>query len=151
MFPSKACMARWWFPSPGGILGTVACLRWPGNSRQRRLHGPRQLEPICRRAPIQDALLWVVGLASLMAIFMQVIRLVWGPSPARILAQCCAIWLSLRGPLPNWLMSEVGDRGLRPGEVLVSAVALNLLFPHSAAMGGHHHCLDVLCSDVAAV
>ena len=60
---------------PGRFLAAVAGLRRAGDSGQRGLHGPGKLghRPAGRRASSNTALLWVVALASLMAIFLQVI------------------------------------------------------------------------------
>lgn len=73
-------------------------------------------------------LLWVVGLASLMAIFMQVISARLGVVTGRDLAQCCRDWYPNWTRWPNWLMSEVAIGACDLAEVLGSAVALNLLF-----------------------
>src|SRR5271166_4480113 len=73
-------------------------------------------------------LLWVVGLASLMAIFMQVISSRLGVVTGKDLAQCCRDWYPKWTRWPNWLMSEVAIGACDLAEVLGSAVALNLLF-----------------------
>ena len=73
-------------------------------------------------------LLWVVGLASLMAIFMQVISARLGVVTGKDLAQCCRDWYPKWTRWPNWLMSEVAIGACDLAEVLGSAVALNLLF-----------------------
>ena len=73
-------------------------------------------------------LLWVVGLASLMAIFMQVISARLGVVTGKDLAQCCRDWYPRWTRWPNWLMSEVAIGACDLAEVLGSAVALNLLF-----------------------
>src|ERR1700732_4103701 len=73
-------------------------------------------------------LLFIVGLASLMAIFLQVISARLGVVTGKDLAQCC------RDHLPGWtrwrnyLMSEVAIGACDLAEVLGSAVALNLMF-----------------------
>ena len=72
--------------------------------------------------------LWVVGLASLMAIFMQVISARLGVVTGKDLAQCCRDWYPRWTRWPNWLMSEVAIGACDLAEVLGSAVALNLLF-----------------------
>jgi manganese transport protein len=72
--------------------------------------------------------LWVVGLASLMAIFMQVISARLGVVTGKDLAQCCRDWYPAWTRWPNWLMSEVAIGACDLAEVLGSAVALNLLF-----------------------
>src|SRR5256884_6369880 len=79
-------------------------------------------------ARFKYALLWVVGLASLMAIFMQVISARLGVVTGKDLAQCCRDWYPGWTRWPNWLMSEVAIGACDLAEVLGSAVALNLLF-----------------------
>ena len=79
-------------------------------------------------AQFKYALLWVVGLASLMAIFMQVIAARLGVVTGKDLAQCCRDWYPSWTRWPNWLMSEVAVGACDLAEVLGSAVALNLLF-----------------------
>src|SRR6202165_435177 len=79
-------------------------------------------------ARFKYALLWVVGLASLMAIFMQVISARLGVVTGKDLAQCCRDWYPKWTRWPNWLMSEVAIGACDLAEVLGSAVALNLLF-----------------------
>jgi manganese transport protein len=73
-------------------------------------------------------LLWVVGVASLMAIFMQVISARLGVVTGKDLAQCCRDWYPGWTRYPNWLMSEMAIGACDLAEVLGSAVALNLLF-----------------------
>src|SRR5438270_8801490 len=79
-------------------------------------------------AQFKYGLLWVVGLASLMAIFMQVISARLGVVTGKDLAQCCRDWYPAWTRWPNWLMSEVAIGACDLAEVLGSAVALNLLF-----------------------
>ena len=79
-------------------------------------------------AQFKFGLLWVVGLASLMAIFMQVISARLGVVSGKDLAQCCRDWYPAWTRWPNWLMSEVAIGACDLAEVLGSAVALNLLF-----------------------
>ena len=73
-------------------------------------------------------LLWVVGVASLMAIFMQIISARLGVVTGKDLAQCCRDWYPKWTRWPNWLMSEVAIGACDLAEVLGSAVALNLMF-----------------------
>jgi len=73
-------------------------------------------------------LLWVVGLASLMAIFMQVISARLGVVTGKDLAQCCRDWYPRWTRWPNWLLCEVAIGACDLAEVLGSAVALNLMF-----------------------
>jgi len=79
-------------------------------------------------AQFKYGLLWVVGLASLMAIFMQVISARLGVVTGKDLAQCCRDWYPAWTRWPNWLMSEVAVAACDLAEVLGSAVALNLMF-----------------------
>jgi len=79
-------------------------------------------------AQFKYGLLWVVGVASLMAIFMQVISARLGVVTGKDLAQCCRDWYPGWTRWPNWLMSEVAIGACDLAEVLGSAVALNLLF-----------------------
>src|ERR1700730_5800231 len=79
-------------------------------------------------AQFKYGLLWVVGVASLMAIFMQVISARLGVVTGKDLAQCCRDWYPGWTRWPNWLMSEVAIRACDLAELLGSAVPLNLLF-----------------------
>src|SRR6202171_6383019 len=79
-------------------------------------------------AQYKYGLLWVVGLASLMAIFMQVIAARLGVVTGKDLAQCCRDWYPRWTRWPNWLLCEVAIGACDLAEVLGSAVALNLLF-----------------------
>jgi manganese transport protein len=79
-------------------------------------------------AQFKYGLLWVVGLASLMAIFMQVISARLGVVTGKDLAQCCRDWYPKWTRWPNWLVSELAIGACDLAEVLGSAVALNLLF-----------------------
>src|SRR6267378_3476892 len=79
-------------------------------------------------AQFKYGLLWVVGLASLMAIFMQVMSARLGVVTGKDLAQCCRDWYPRWSRWPNWLMSEVAICACDLAEVLGSAVAINLMF-----------------------
>jgi manganese transport protein len=79
-------------------------------------------------AQFKYGLLWVVGLASLMAIFMQVLSSRLGVVTGKDLAQCCRDWYPSWTRVPNWLFSELAIGACDLAEVLGSAVALNLLF-----------------------
>jgi manganese transport protein len=79
-------------------------------------------------AQFKYGLLWVVGLASLMAIFMQVIAARLGVVTGKDLAQCCRDWYPKWTRVPNWLFCELAIGACDLAEVLGSAVALNLLF-----------------------
>src|SRR5690242_142404 len=79
-------------------------------------------------AQFKYGLLWVIALASLMAIFMQVIAARLGVVTGKDLAQCCRDWYPAWTRWPNWMLSEVAIGACDLAEVLGSAVALNLLF-----------------------
>src|SRR5579859_2998356 len=79
-------------------------------------------------AQFKYSLLWVVGLSSLMAIFMQIISARLGVVTGKDLAQCCRDWYPAWTRWPNWMLSEVAIGACDLAEVLGSAVALNLLF-----------------------
>jgi len=79
-------------------------------------------------AQYKYGLLWVVALASLMAIFMQVISARLGVVTGKDLAQCCREWYPKWTRWPNWMLSEIAIGACDLAEVLGSAVALNLLF-----------------------
>src|SRR5437763_1961776 len=79
-------------------------------------------------AAYKYGLLWVVGLASLMAIFMQVIAARLGVVTGKDLAQCCRDWYPRWTRWPNWLLCEVAIGACDLAEVLGSAVAINLMF-----------------------
>src|SRR5712671_5504549 len=94
-------------------------------------------------ARFKYALLWVVGLASLMAIFMQVISARLGVVTGKDLAQCCRDWYPKWTRWPNWLMSEVAIGACDLAEVLGShyhglgrAAAPGL----AALWDAHHRC-----------
>ena len=79
-------------------------------------------------AQYKYGLLWVVGLASLMAIFMQVIAARLGVVTGKDLAQCCRDWYPSWTRWPNWVMCEIAIGACDLAEVLGSAVAINLMF-----------------------
>ena len=79
-------------------------------------------------AQFKYGLLWVVALASIMAIFMQVIAARLGVVTGKDLAQCCRDWYPSWTRWPSWLFCEIAIGACDLAEVLGSAVALNLLF-----------------------
>ena len=95
-------------------------------------------------AQFKYGLLWVVALASVMAIFMQVISARLGVVTGKDLAQCCRDWYPRWTRLPNWLLCEVAIGACDLAEVLGSAVALNLLFHVPMLWGVIITGLDVL-------
>src|SRR6476469_799849 len=79
-------------------------------------------------AQFKYGLLWVVALASLMAIFMQVIAARLGVVTGKDLAQCCRDWYPSWTRWPSWLFCESAIGACDLAEVLGSAVAINLMF-----------------------
>lgn len=79
-------------------------------------------------AQFKYGLLSVIGIASLMAIFMQIISARLGVVTGRDLAQCCRDWYPSWTRWPNWILSELAVGACDLAEVLGSAVAINLLF-----------------------
>jgi manganese transport protein len=79
-------------------------------------------------AQFKYGLLWVVGMASLMAIFMQIAAARLGVVTGKDLAQCCRDWYPRWTRWPNWLLCELAIGACDLAEVLGSAVALNLMF-----------------------
>ena len=79
-------------------------------------------------AQFKYSLLWVIALASVMAIFMQVMAARLGVVTGKDLAQCCRDWLPAWTRWPNWLFCESAIAACDLAEVLGSAVAINLIF-----------------------
>jgi manganese transport protein len=79
-------------------------------------------------AEFKFGLLWVVALASVMAIFMQVASARLGVVTGKDLAQFCRDHLPPWMRWPNWIAAELAIGACDLAEVLGSAVALNLLF-----------------------
>jgi manganese transport protein len=79
-------------------------------------------------AQFKYSLLWVVGVASLMAIFMQIISARLGVAAGKDLAQASRDWFPAWMRWPNWLLCEIAIGACDLAEVLGSAVALNLMF-----------------------
>jgi manganese transport protein len=79
-------------------------------------------------ASYRYALLWVVVLASVMAIVMQVLAARLGVVCGKDLAQACREHFPPWTRLPNWLACEIAIAATDLAEVLGSAVALHLLF-----------------------
>ncbi len=73
-------------------------------------------------------LLWVVAVASLMAIILQMLAARLGIVAGKDLAQACRDHLPEWTRLPNWLFCELAIMACDLAEVLGSAVAINLLF-----------------------
>ncbi len=79
-------------------------------------------------AQFKYGLLWVVALASFMAVILQVISARLGVATGKDLAQCCRDWLPAWTRWPNWIAMEIAIGATDLAESLGSAVALNLLF-----------------------
>ncbi len=79
-------------------------------------------------AEFKYGLLWVVALASGMAVFMQVLSARLGVVTGKDLAQAMRDWYPAWTRWPNWLAAEVAIGACDLAEVLGAAVALNLLF-----------------------
>jgi manganese transport protein len=80
-------------------------------------------------AAFKYGLLFIVGLASLMAIFLQVISARLGVVTGKDLAHCCRDHLPGWTRWPNYLSCEIAIAACDLAEVLGSAVAIHLLFP----------------------
>jgi manganese transport protein len=80
-------------------------------------------------AGFRYGLLWIVGLASLMAIFLQVVSARLGVVTGKDLAQCCRDHMPGWTRWPNYLSCELAIAACDLAEVLGSAVAIHLLFP----------------------
>ncbi len=79
-------------------------------------------------AQFKYGLMWVIGLASLMAIFLQIMAARLGVVTGKDLAQCMRDWYPAWTRWPNWAMCELAIGACDLAEVLGSAVAINLLF-----------------------
>jgi manganese transport protein len=79
-------------------------------------------------AQFKYGLLWVVALASLMAVILQVISARLGVATGKDLAQCCRDYYPGWTRWPNWISMEIAIGMTDLAEALGSAVALNLLF-----------------------
>ncbi len=79
-------------------------------------------------AQYRYGLLWVIALASLMAVFLQVIATRLGVATGRDLAQCCRDFYPGWSRWPNWIAMEIAIGATDLAEALGSAVALNMLF-----------------------
>jgi manganese transport protein len=80
-------------------------------------------------AKFKYGLLWVVALASFMAIIMQIISARLGVVTGKDLAQSCRDYLPGWTRWPNWITCEIAIAACDLAEVVGSAVAINLLFP----------------------
>lgn len=90
------------------------------------------------------ALLSVILLSSLVAMFLQRLALKLGIATGRDLAQTCRQQYGRLPSIPLWLFAEVGIAACDLAEVLGSAIALNLLFHLPLIWGVLITTLDVL-------
>jgi len=79
-------------------------------------------------AQFKYGLLWVVALASFMAVILQVISARLGVATGKDLAQCCRDYYPGWTRWPNWISMEIAIGMTDLAESLGSAVALNMLF-----------------------
>jgi len=79
-------------------------------------------------AQFKYRLLWVVALASFMAVLLQVCSARLGVVTGKDLAQCCRDYYPRWLRWPNWIAMEFAIAATDLAELLGSAVALNLLF-----------------------
>ncbi|MET3711873.1 manganese transport protein [Sphingomonas trueperi] len=79
-------------------------------------------------AMYQYGLLWVVALASAMAIVLQMLAAQLGIVTGKNLAEACHAWYPSWSRLPLWILCEIAIAACDLAEVLGSAVAINLLF-----------------------
>ena len=116
--PARAGFWRQWraFAGPA-ILVSVGYMD-PGNWGTDLAGGAR----------FKYGLLWVIALASFMAVILQVISARLGVTTGRDLAQCCRDWCPQWTRWPNWISMEIAIAATDLAESLGSAVALNLLF-----------------------
>jgi manganese transport protein len=115
--PRAGFWRHWWAFAGPALLVSVGYMD-PGNWGTDLQAG----------AQFKYQLLWVVALASVMAIFMQVISARLGVVTGKDLAQCCRDWYPGWTRWPNWFFCEIAIGACDLAEVLGSAVALNLLF-----------------------
>jgi len=76
----------------------------------------------------QYGLLWIVVLASAMAIVLQLLSARLGIVTGRNLAEACREWYPAWCRMPLWIVCEIAIAACDLAEVLGSAIALNLLF-----------------------
>ena len=134
-------------PPPGavsleGVHGTVAVPRkgagflrhWRAFTGPAVLVSVGYMDPgnwgtdLAGGAQFKYGLLWVVALASGMALILQVIAARLGVATGKDLAQCCRDWYPKWTRWPNWISMELAIGATDLAESLGSAVALNLLF-----------------------
>jgi manganese transport protein len=95
-------------------------------------------------AQFKFGLLWVVAMASFMAVILQLCAARLGIVTGKDLAQCCRDHLPGWSRWPNWIAMEIAIAATDLAESVGSAVALNLLFGIPLTWGILITALDVL-------
>jgi manganese transport protein len=90
------------------------------------------------------ALLWIIGLSSMMAMLLQVLSARLGIVAQADLAQMTRMHSSRRSALAQWLLCELAICACDLAEVIGTAIALNMLFDIPLAVGVLLTVLDVL-------
>ena len=114
--------------------GTGFCRQWLAFAGPAVLVSVGYMDPgnwgtdLAGGAQFKYGLIWVVGVASFMAVILQVIAARLGVATGKDLAQCCRDWYPKWTRLPNWISMEIAIAATDLAESLGSAVALNLLF-----------------------
>ena len=91
-------------------------------------------------------------LASMMAIFLQVLSARLGIVTGKDLAQACRDWYPRWTRWPNWLLVRIGHLRLRPGRGAGQRRGPEPAVPHPAVVGRDYHCgRRVLAARFAAV
>jgi manganese transport protein len=116
--PARAGFWRQWLAFSGpAILISVGYMD-PGNWGTDLAGG----------AQFKYGLLWVVALASFMAVILQIVSARLGLATGKDLAQCSRDFYPRWTRWPNWITMEIAVAATDLAEALGSAVALNLLF-----------------------
>ena len=115
---AKAGFWRQWMAFSGPAILISAGYMDPGNWGT----------DIAGGAQFKYGLLWVVALASFMAVILQIISARLGVATGKDLAQCSRDYYPRWMRWPNWITMEIAVAATDLAESLGSAVALNLLF-----------------------
>ena len=90
------------------------------------------------------ALLSVILLSSIVAMFLQYLALKLGIATGNDLAQLCRQQYGKKASIPLWIFAEIAIAACDLAEVIGSAIALNLLFHIPLLLGVVITTLDVL-------
>jgi len=115
--PQKGFFRQWWAFSGPAILISVGYMD-PGNWGTDLAAG----------AQYKYGLLWVIALASFMAVILQVLSARLGLVTGKDLAQCSREYMPKWTRVPMWIAMELAIAATDLAESLGSAIALNLLF-----------------------